>query len=162
MKTKKTRRISAALLLALMLGLLCACGGSKASVPLSDVAAAVDEALGKGDALVAVDENYIKGYMKMEVSDYEAYTVKINAYGANIDEYGVFQAKDSQQAKDVKASVEAYLQLRLDSWMDEYMPEEKPKLTSAEIKTDGCYVMYCILGDSDKALAFDAFENALK
>ncbi len=126
------------------------------------VVSALDAALGKGDSLVAVDANYIKGYMKIDVADYEGYAVKINAYGANIDEYGVFKAKDSSQAKEVKSAVEGYLQLRVDSWMDQYMPEEKPKLTSAEVKTNGSYVMYCILSDADKSAAFGAFDGALK
>lgn len=162
MKEKRYSRAFAAVLAAAMiLTLLCACGGA-ADVPVSDVTAAVDEALDKGDSLVSVDASYIKGYMKMDVSDYEDYAVKINAYGANIDEYGVFKAADSSQAKKIKSAVEAYLQLRLDSWMDEYMPEEKPKLSSAQVKSSGNYVMYCILSDSDKQAAFDAFEGALK
>lgn len=153
---------AAALVLAMVLVLLCACGGGAKNVPVEDVVSALDAALGKGDSLVAVDANYIKGYMKIDVADYEGYAVKINAYGANIDEYGVFKAKDSSQAKEVKSAVEGYLQLRVDSWMDQYMPEEKPKLTSAEVKTNGSYVMYCILSDADKSAAFGAFDGALK
>lgn len=161
---KNKRRSGAAVLaLAIVMLLLCACGsGNGKDVPVDDIVAAVDTALGKGDSLVAVDENYIKGYMKMEVADYDGFTVKINAYGANIDEYGVFRAKDSSQAKEIKSAVEGYLQLRADSWMDEYMPEEKPKLTAAEVKTSGNYVMYCILSDTDKSAAFGAFESSLK
>lgn len=143
----------------MFLMLLCACGSSETekSVAIADLAAAVDEALDKGDSLVAVDENYIKGYMKMDVSEIE-HTVKINAYGANIDEYGVFKG----DTKEIKSMLESYLKLRKESWMDEYMPEEKPKLTSAEIKTSGSYVIYCILSDADKTAAFDAFEETLK
>ena len=100
--------------------------------------------------------------MKIDASSFEEFTVRINAFGANIDEYGIFKAADSSQAKEIKAAVEAYLKLRLDTWMDEYMPEEKPKLTSAEVKTKGNYIMYCILSDSDKAAAFSAFESSLK
>lgn len=159
---KNKRRFGAAVLALTMLMLLCACGSGAKDVPIEDVTAAVDEALGKGDSLVAVDENYIKGYMKMDVADYEGFTVKINAYGANIDEYGVFRAKDSSQAKEVESALKSYLQLRLDSWMDEYMPEEKPKLTAAEIRSSGNYVIYCILSDADKQAAFDAFDGALK
>ena len=159
---KNTKIFALLLAVSMMLALLCACGETKADVPVADVVGAVDTALNKGDALVAVDESYIKGYMRMDVSDYAEYTVKINAYGANIDEYGIFKAKDAQQAKDVKAAVDAYLQLRLDSWMNEYMPEEKPKLNAAEVKSQGNYVMYAILGDEDKAAAFDAFSHALK
>ena len=159
---KKTKVFALLLAVSMVLALLCACGETDVNVPVSDIVSALDAALNKGDALVAVDESYIKGYMKMDVSDYAAYTVKINAYGANIDEYGIFQANDAKQAKDVEAAVEAYLQLRLDSWMDEYMPEEKPKLTAAEIKSEGKYVMYAILSDADKTAAFDAFAEALK
>lgn len=156
-------RLGAAVLALVMVMLLCACGSGKGKdVPVDDVVAAVDEALGKDESLVAVDENYIKGYMKMDVADYDGFTVKINAYGANIDEYGVFRAKDSSQAKEIKSAVESYLQLRVDSWMDEYMPEEKPKLTAAEVKTNGNYVMYSILSDADKQAAFGAFDGALK
>lgn len=160
---KNKRSFAAGVLaLAMALCLLCACGSGAKDVAIEDVVSAVDTALNKGDSLVAVDENYIKGYMKMDVADFDGFTVKINAYGANIDEYGIFKAKDSSQAKEVKAAVESYLQLREDSWMDEYMPEEKPKLTSAEIKTSGSYVMYCILSDADKSAAFDALDGALK
>lgn len=161
-KTKWIRAAAAVTAMVMLLGLLGACGGAAKDVPVSDISAAVDTALGKGGDLSTADANYIKGYLKMDVSALPDYVVKINAYGKNIDEYGIFKGKDSQQAKDIKASVQAYLQLRLDSWMDEYMPEEKPKLTSAEVKTSGNYVMYCILSDSDKEAAFGAFENSLK
>ena len=46
--------------------------------------------------------------------------------------------------------------------MDEYMPEEKPKLENAEVKTVGNYVMYAILSDDGKKSAFGAFEKSLK
>jgi len=45
--------------------------------------------------------------------------------------------------------------------MKEYMPEEFPKLESAEVKTAGNYVIYAILSDNDKKAAFDAFNKAL-
>ncbi|MGN1003020.1 MAG: DUF4358 domain-containing protein, partial [Oscillospiraceae bacterium] len=89
------------------------------------------------------------------------YAMLINAYGVNIDEFGIFKAGENMSAADIKAVVDSYLQLRLDSWMDEYMPEEKPKLTSAEVKVVGNYVMYCILSDGDKTTAFAVFEDAL-
>lgn len=159
----KNKNRFAALLLALtvVFALLCACGDTK-DVEVSEIVAALDAALNKGDNLVAVDEAYIKGYLKIDVSEYDGSTVKINAYGANIDEYGVFRARDSSQVRDIKSAVDDYLQMRVDSWMDEYMPEEKPKLTAAEVETRGNYVMYCILGDADKSAAFAAFDGALK
>jgi hypothetical protein len=58
-------------------------------------------------------------------------------YGANVDEYGVFRGADEAQAAEIKKAVEDYLAMRVDSWMDAYMPEEKPKVTSAQIEDRG-------------------------
>ena len=61
-------RLGAAVLALVMVMLLCACGSGKGKdVPVDDVVAAVDEALGKDESLVAVDENYIKGDRKSVV-----------------------------------------------------------------------------------------------
>jgi hypothetical protein len=146
----------------MIIGLLSACGKTTAEPKLSDIVAAIDTAIGNSGSMTAVDENYIKGSMKMDVSAYEDYTVKINAMGANIDEYGVFKGSDSNQAKDIKAAVDQYLQMREDTWMTEYMPEEHPKLQNAEVWTDGNYVMYVILGDDAKAAASNAFTTCFK
>lgn len=162
---KNTGRIVSALLSALMICLLLgACGDSakvRDDVAVSDIAASICQSLGKTDSLTQVDANYIKGFMKTDPAEFGEYAMLINVYGVNIDEFGVFKAGESMSAEDIKTTVEAYLQLRKDSWMDEYMPEEKPKLTSAEVKVLGNYVMYCILSDSDKTAAFAAFEDAL-
>ncbi len=161
---KRTYRISAlVLVLVILAGMLCACGdkAEEVNVPVADIAADVASALGKTDALTTVDENWIKGWMKTEASQFGQQVVMINAYGANVDEFGIFKAGENMSASDIKAVVEAYLQLRMDSWMDEYMPEEKPKLENAEIKVVGNYVMYCILSDADADTAFATFEGCL-
>ncbi|MGI5936763.1 MAG: DUF4358 domain-containing protein [Oscillospiraceae bacterium] len=160
---KNTARYSALLvIMALALSLLSACGKSSvADVPVEDIAKKVDEAIGNEGTLIAVDADYIRGYMRMDVSDYMGFVVKINAYGANIDEYGIFKGADGNQAKEIAKAVEDYLQMREDTWMEEYMPEEKPKLLAAESKVLGNYVMYAILWDEEKAAAFDAFASAV-
>jgi len=147
----------------LALCLLAGCGNKTAYEPeMSSIVTAVDAAIGNDGSMVAVDEDYIKGSMKMDVSDYADYTVKINAVGVNIDEYGVFKGADSGQAKEIKTAVDDYLQMREDTWMTEYMPEEFPKLQAAEVWTEGNYVMYAILGDDAKAAAGDAFAACFK
>lgn len=146
---------------------LAACSGKGGSakirndVSVGDISSAVASVL-SDDALVSVNTTYISGSMKMDVSDYDSYDVKINSKGVNIDEFGVFKAKDSSQVTLVKKAVTDYLKLRRDTWMKEYMPEEFPKLENAEVKTEGSYVIYAILSDSDKKAAFDAFEKSLK
>lgn len=151
------KHVSALLAALLLLTLFAACGKAAADPGMDAIVSGIDTAIGSDGTMSAVNENYIKGSMKMDVSDYEAYTVKINAKGANIDEYGVFKGKDAAQAKEIKTAVEDYLQMRKDTWVTAYMPEERPKLDAAQIWTDGNYVMYAILSDDAKAAASAAF-----
>ncbi|PKM72878.1 MAG: hypothetical protein CVU91_07585 [Firmicutes bacterium HGW-Firmicutes-16] len=147
----------------LILSLFVGCGKTakvKNDAAVTDVSAAVASVMSE-NALVSVDSDYIAGSMKMDVSDYDSYDVKINSKGINIDEYGIFKAKDAAQLATVTKAVNDYIQMRKDTWMVEYMPEERPKLDSSEIMILGNYVMYAILSDNDKHAAFDAFEKAL-
>jgi len=147
---------------------LCACSkGSetkveyKTDVAVSELSEQIT-AVNDGWNFIAMDENYIAGAMKLDVSGYSDYVVNINAFGTNVDEFGIFKAKDEASVAAVKADAENYLKFRLDTWMEEYMPEEKPKLEKAEVKVCGLYVMYAILDDASRADAFAAFETALK
>lgn len=159
--------IAIALIIATVLT-FCACGkdsGSKVEYKTDVTAAQLAEqvtAVNDSWTFVAMDENYIAGAMKIDVSGYADYVVNINGFGTNVDEYGIFKAKDEASVATVKADAENYLKFRLDTWMEEYMPEEKPKLEKAEVKVCGLYVMYAILDDASRADAFTAFENALK
>jgi len=148
----------------LALSLLTACGGKTAEirndVAVSDISTAVASVLG-GDTLVSVPDTFYSGSMKMDISEFDGCDVKINSKGINIDEFGILKAKDSSQVSAVEKTVKDYLQMRIDTWMVEYMPEERPKLDNAEIKTVGNYVMYAILSDDGKKAAFDAFEKSL-
>ena len=164
MNRKRSAGALAALFSAvLLLALLSACGGSAAkNVPVSDVSAAVVSALGNADTLAASDGMFL-GLTGLGAEELGEYAILLNVYGTNVDEFGVFKGgTGSMDAAALKAAAEDYLQKRLAAWMDEYMPEEKPKLTDAEVRTRGDYVMYCILSDADKRAAFDAFEQALR
>lgn len=129
-------------------------------VPVADIAAAVDSQLDAG-SFASMNESYLKGAMKLDTSLFKEYEVKINAYGANIDEYGIFKAADNTDVREVEKAVKGYLQMRLDTWMEEYMPEEKPKLEAAGTLTMGQYVMYAILSDDTKANVFKEFKSIL-
>ncbi len=98
----------------------------------------------------------------MEVSGFKGYDVEANSKGENIDMFGVFQGSDEKQTAEIKKACDDYLQMRKDTWMPEYMPEERPKMDAAEVKVVGHYVMFAILSDSDKTAAFGAFEKALQ
>ena len=158
-------RRTIALALVLCIGLLLsACGGKgtyRSDVSVETLAGAVEQSV-DGSGLAVMTDAYVSGMMRMDTSLFEEYLVKISAYGSSIDEYGIFKAADEGGVNAVKAQAEAYLQLRRETWMEEYLPEEKPKLTQAVVKTCGQYVIYVILGDDARQKALDAFENALK
>lgn len=162
---KRTHKITLLLCAVAMLCSLAACGSSSSTVrddvSAKDLSEAVAAVLTQ-DSLVTAPDSYISGSMKMDMSGYKGYDVKINSKGVNIDEYGVFQGKDAAQAAEIKKAVEDYIQRYKDRWVPEYMPGERPKLDSSEVKVEGNYVMYAILSDSDKTAAFDAFEKALQ
>ena len=158
------KRIICILLCAAALLCLGACAKKAAwrsDVPLDKLAETVEKHL-DGGSLAAMQESYLKGAMKMDPAIFAQGLVKINAYGANIDEYGIFKAPDEAGVAAVKQAAEDYLKLRRDSWMEEYMPEEKPKLTQAEVKVCGLYVIYVIVADDVRGTILADFENALK
>lgn len=107
-----------------------------------------------------MNEGYIQGVMNFDIAKTADYVVYVDASGSTVDEFGVFKANDDA-GKDVEKMLDDYLKQRLDTWMDEYMPEEKPKVEKAEIKSKGNYYIYAILGDSDKEQTFSEFDTAL-
>lgn len=163
---KMKLRIVSLLICALMLcGLFAGCGGGSSyrdDVPVDQLAAAVEAASNVADSMIDAPATYVAVTMKMDVSAYDGYCVRINSRGVNIDEYGIFKAKDSSQAKEIKAAVDAYLQYRIDIWMVEYMPEEYPKLENAQVSVLGNYVMYTIFSDTAREAARTALESALE
>lgn len=159
------KKIALLLCSILIISALAACGSSASyrdDVPAADIATAVDAVLATGANMSTLSDTYITGSMQLSVEDYADYCAKIASKGITVNEYGIFKGTDENHAKTIQSELEAYLQMRLDSWMPEYMPEELPKLENAEVKVCGTYVMYAILSDEERAAAFAAFENALK
>lgn len=144
---------------------LAACGDDHLSyrdnVLVTDIADAVDNVITKGSDMKDLTETYISGSMNIDVSEYEEYCIRICSKGIEIDEYGIFKAENPDQAENIVVSLEEYLQMRKDTWMPEYRPEEFPKLENAEVKVYGNYIIYAILSDVDLTTAFSAFETAV-
>jgi hypothetical protein len=141
------------------------CGSSEPSykddVPASDIAAQI-MAVKDGWNFAEMTDSYIAGAMQFDLEGCAEYNVEINALGTSADEFGVFKASDASTVSEIEKRVDEYFKFRLDNWMDEYMPEEKPKLEKAARKTYGLYVVYAILDDATRADAFDAVEAYLK
>ncbi len=155
------KKLSLLWLLSLMLLVSCVSTqvGVRDDVPLADLAAVADEALAN-PALTAMEDNYLKS-MQLDTDLFEGYVVKLATQGTTIDEYGIFLAPDVESAPEVSTAIEDYLQFRLDIWMPEYLPEEFPKLESAQVATYGRYVVYGILSEVDQEALFAAVEAAL-
>ena len=47
-------------------------------------------------------------------------------------------------------------------WLNEYLPEEKPKLEHAEVWSEGNYVMYAILDDDNREAVYKAFTGCFE
>ena len=158
----RIKRLIAAFLLLSLLLCLCACGAKyRDDVPMSRFTALIDARMG-GSELAEMNSGYISGAMHLDPNSFGGYVVKLNAKGVNIDEYGVFRAPENGKVSDVKDAIEGYQKLRRDTWMKEYMPEEKPKLDSAEVKVYGNYVLYVIAADDVRSAVYEDVEKLLK
>lgn len=112
-------------------------------------------------SLVEMTEDYVKGMLSFDVTKVSEYSVYVDASGTTVDEFGVFKAKEGE-GEEIQKMLETYLNMRLDTWMDEYMPEQKPNVENAVVKNIGDYYIYMILSDSEREATFSAFEDAAK
>lgn len=155
--------IALLLVLALCLGVFSACGsGSETANPGFDTVVAAIEGVVSTDGMAQMDADYIKNMFNLTTEDYEQCLVMSTNVGTSIDEFGLFKGADSAQAESLRTAVNDYLQLRLDAWMPEYLPEEFPKLQNAQLWTAGNYVFYAILSEDVKTTAGSAFEGCFE
>ncbi|NLL46110.1 MAG: DUF4358 domain-containing protein [Clostridiales bacterium] len=127
----------------------------------SEIADSIKQGIDGGDKLTEISASFIQSSMDIDVSEYADYSVFITVVGTNINEFGIFKAKDDTQVDALKEKLQSYISLRNEAWMPEYLPDEYPKLKNAEIKSVGLYVMYAVLSDSEKEAAFKELEEML-
>ena len=161
---KYMKVISALLALALCFGALAGCGGAKVrdDVAVTDLAAALRTAVGMEDTLVSMDGTFL-GLTGQKAADLGEFEILVSN-GTTIDELGVFKA-GTLTTDQLKSLLEDYLAVYKEKrWpmVELYNPDEEPKLTDAEIKVMGNYVVYLILNESDRAKAAEALEKTLK
>lgn len=150
----------------LMACMLCGCGISSDDgndPDMQDVADAVFTASQVSmDNMSQIPEDYVADIIQVDPSYYEIRNTIISTVGTNIDEYGIFKATDKKNADKIASALNSYIEYRQDAWMDNYMPDEKPKLDNAEVWQQGNYVMYVILGDDVRAAVKSAFESCFE
>lgn len=162
-RTRTLHLVTAAVILLAAVFAACSVGNFRDDVSVPDICAkiAAGDAVQDYSSMTAMDDSYITGAMKIDTSLFAEYAVYLNPYGTTIDEFGVFRVAGKDGLKAAQKEIDDYLQLRRDTWMNEYMPEEKPKLDAAVYKTDGNYIMYVILDEESSISALAAFDEAL-
>ena len=148
----------------LLLLLLSSCGEKKVrtDVDALSVVSAMKAVTDQSNKTVEANADYIADLLQIDLSLCADYAVMVPDSTTNMDEFGVFKALDEEKAAELRKQVDDYLALRNRQWMPEYLPEEYPKIKNAESESGGIYVCYCILSDSYRDAAFDAFSDALK
>ncbi len=157
------RKIYSAAAVLLLVCMLCTCStGHNAKTP--DIQTVADKVGATMDLseMSQIPNAYVDSVMGIAPDGYVSRNTLISAVGTNINEYGIFLAKDAGQAETLKAALEKYLEYRESVWMDEYLPDEKPKLDNAEVWQQGNYVMYAILGDDARQAAHAAFQSCFE
>ncbi len=156
------KRLSALLLCLAMVFCLVACASDEEpklkNVVMDTVKTAVcDVAL--TDEMTELDAKYIERMMKLTDSDYDSCYVAKSSVGININEFGIFKARDAAQVSELETALNDYIDYLDSVWMDEYLPDEYPKLQKASVHSEGLYVCYFVLDDATKTAAVDAFEG---
>ncbi len=107
-----------------------------------------------------MNESYLEGVMSIDLKKVEKYVVYVDASGSTVDEFGIFKPQEGE-ADVVQKMVQSYLDMRLETWMEEYMPDQKPKVQKAELLAKNGYLIYAILSQEDKENLFKEFELTL-
>ena len=163
---KNIKLFALCLSVACMVGAISGCGSKDKvanDVPVDAIAEKVVVAIETEEGnMTPRNDSYVSGFMKTDVSKFQEYTVLRNNYGTGILEFGIFKGSDSDNTEEILGIVDNYLSLLPSLYMDNYNPEERPKLEAAKSMQLGNYVMYAVLDEAEQTAAFEAFENALK
>lgn len=165
MKKYTVRIISLILVVIFSAMSLAACGGAdyRDDVAVSTLDSAIQSKIPVPDGYYSPDSDYLSFYFEGADSIVTEYVIQMSATSTNINQFGIFHVKDGE-AESMKAICEAYISKSKDRWVAQanYIASEHPKMEGAEIRIFGNYVVYTMLTEADKAIAFDAVESALK
>ena len=142
----------------------CASGGYSDSLDSAEVAKRLTGEISGFEDYVEYDDEEI-GYL-LELSAENCDVCVIHSKDADDQgEIGLIRAPSEADAKEVLSEAQGYRdQMRAErrAFVANYLPRELPKLSSAETRRFGSYVIYTILESEKAALVFDELEETLK
>ena len=155
------------MLTATLLFSLFGCSGDTSysdSVPCDEILDKVEEQLPVSLGYESYGADYTEYYFK-DLSDCEDLSVRYSTLSENLNEFGIFHARDKNGVDGLCEEAESYLETLLKekgAFIASYAPDELSKLEDAEVRTYGNYVAYAILSKDDRALFFEAVGEILK
>lgn len=166
MKTKLISSALAVLTLLSLLTLLCSCGASveyKDDITSTHIVSELEKLLLKDDGY----EKYSSAWVEIRGFDTEkAVDFCVTHATADMNEFGVFRAKNSSDAEAIKKSVEKYIRNSYEDkkqYASQYKgATELEKIEGSFVKVYGNYVVYAYLTKADGNTATQAIENMLK
>ena len=150
MKKNRMAALAVTVLLAFT-ALLSGCSQRQAEDVDIDLPAAAQSALsdaGFSEELVALDDTTIlRRYPTLDLSKVESYAVYVSGSMGTAEELGLFEAKQQEGLKDIRAAVERRIEdLKLN--FEDYRPDEIPKIEDAVMIEKGNYLLFAIVPES--------------
>ena len=128
-----------------------------ASVSITDVAAAVEGAMGELPSMMELDAETMTSLYGINADLLEGFVAKMPMMNVHATEYFVAQVKDGNMDA-VKAGIEKRL-ADLEVQWEHYLADQYELVQNAQVVTSGNYILLCI--GHEAAAAADAFTGAL-
>lgn len=128
-----------------------------ASVSITDVAAAVEGAMGELPSLMELDAETMNMLYGIDASALEGFVAKMPMMNVHATEYFVAQVKDGQMDA-VKAGIDKRLSDMKATW-EFYLADQYELVKNAKVVTSGNYILMCVGVEAEAAA--DAFTGAL-
>jgi len=142
------------------------CGKSEeafASVPAAELSGALSPLLVNSAKLAAVDDDYVKFMLEIDLETVEEYVLLQQNSGTEIDQYGIFKVKEDGDTQAISDKITAYLDAMLSNFDNfNYMPGERVKLADARVEVIGDYVIYTVLSADESDAVFEKMDEMIR
>lgn len=151
MKMKKTKLMTAGLVLAISAFALVGCGsdqsGEATGAPANEMVQTMitDVELGM---MMELDAEQIEEMFGLTAEDYVSANIQVNGMNMQSTEFGIFQVTGATTV--VEAGIVNRMETAMANWMPGYMPEEYFKMENYTIAKVGEYVIYVVADTATK------------